>query len=151
MSGHWAETSQRPQSIASTVTVSPSNIPTGSTSSLVFASVDSDAEGDTSASDSEFSDVPGHSVRSNSRKESLDKLLQGSNQKNAEQRNPGVPETSEPAPKEPRARAKVKRKPRSTGMDAVIVLKEEKVMTPFEYNYLRQLTLSCRLAHFTIS
>lgn len=86
--------------------------------------MDSDHEGDTSASESDFSDVAGPSSREEARKKSLDKL-QNPERKSTDRRTLTVPEISEP-----RARAKVKRKPRTSGTDAVIVLKEEKVRQP---------------------
>ncbi|KAI0072663.1 hypothetical protein K474DRAFT_1667561 [Panus rudis PR-1116 ss-1] len=141
LSGNWAESSaagasNRPQSVSSIVTISQSPQvvpgtaprPQGPTE-MTFASVDSNDEA--SASESEFSDVgglPSAQKKEHARQKSLDILQRGSppltNHK-ATLSDTGI-NIGDLKPKERKAKAKVKRRPKTNGPDAVIVLKEEK-------------------------
>ncbi|TCD61701.1 hypothetical protein EIP91_008030 [Steccherinum ochraceum] len=149
LSGSWAETG-RPTSTSSVITIpQPPTVPGENPNSdtcteIVFAPVDPDIYGDDSEIDMDFKDsedehtdngaAPGEDERAKEeeRKKSLDILQSGSQSTLTESSD--TEKTLKKAAgainlKEKKAQAKVQRKTKTRGQDAVIVLKEEKAST----------------------
>lgn len=145
MSGDWAETG-RPTSMSSVITIpQPPTVPgeqllSDTSTEIVFAPVDpdlygddvdydfdGDGEGDEEQMEASAAD---EEERERERKKSLEILqsapLPTSNESSDSERlNPKAADGGKP--KDKKAQAKVQRRPKSGGHDAVIVLKEEKV------------------------
>lgn len=136
LSGDWAETG-RPQSMSSVITIPQPPIVPGenhlseSSPEIIFAPVDPDLYGEDAefdADEGEQTDTgAGEEEKVKERKKSLDILQSGSHAEASDTEKGKLKVIDPNKPKEKKAQAKVQRRPKSDGQDAVIVLKEEKV------------------------
>lgn len=144
LSGNWAETG-RPTSMSSVITIpQPPSIPGGESQNsecsteISFApadELDGDDEHDfLDASEGEQSDTGASAGVSDEekvqeRKKSLDILQSAPQVTGPEPTDPEKAKLKVPEISKPKALAKVHRRPKTNGQDAVIVLKEEKVFS----------------------
>ncbi|KAH8107974.1 hypothetical protein BXZ70DRAFT_913516 [Cristinia sonorae] len=141
LSGDWAETG-RPPSMSSVITIpQPPTVPgeqlrSDTSTEIVFAPVDPELYGEDGEYDFDDEDhtdtIVEDDAKAKERQRSLD-ILQNAPQPSTYEQAESEKlkhKTSDPGkPKEKKAQAKVQRRPKSSGQDAVIVLKEEKANT----------------------